>query len=136
MKLKKNILLVDDDKITHFINERMIDSMGLAKNIHKAFNGLEALQILQNYCNDIIEKLDVILLDLHMPVMDGLEFMEAFHDLDCVNKENIAIAFVTSSSSPIDIERARKLGVYHFFKKPLSPEYLRTIFQQDKRTPL
>ncbi|HNC28442.1 MAG TPA: response regulator, partial [Cyclobacteriaceae bacterium] len=66
-ELKKNILLVDDDKINHFINEQLITSMGLANHIYKAFNGLEALRILKFCCENVREKLDVILLDLHMP---------------------------------------------------------------------
>jgi CheY-like chemotaxis protein len=136
MKNKKNILIVDDDKINHFISEKLITSMGLADTIYKAFNGSEAMNILKSYCDGVIGKLDVILLDLHMPIMNGFEFMEAFHDLDCLNKRRIAIAFVSSSSNPDDIERARLLGVHHFYQKPLSPEYVRAIFQQDKRTPL
>ncbi|HMV08158.1 MAG TPA: response regulator [Cyclobacteriaceae bacterium] len=127
-ELKKNILLVDDDKINHFINEQLITSMGLANHIYKAFNGLEALRILKFCCENVREKLDVILLDLHMPVMDGFAFMEAFQELECVNKKYISVALVTSSHDPGDMEKARLLGVHHFFAKPLSPEYLRTIF--------
>ena len=128
MKLKKNILLVDDDKITHFINERMIDSMGLAKNVHKAFNGLEALQILQNYCNDIIEKLDVILLDLHMPVMDGFEFIRVFQQMEIPNKDMATIVILTSSIDSADMKKALSLGIKRCITKPLTEEDVKIVF--------
>ncbi len=38
MKNKKNVLIVDDDKINHLINQRLIDSMDLGNEIHRAFN--------------------------------------------------------------------------------------------------
>jgi CheY-like chemotaxis protein len=129
MNIKKDILIVDDDTLNHFICEKLLRSMGFAGKIHKALNGSEALAILKAYCNGITGKLDLILLDLHMPVMDGFEFMKAYHALDCQLKESIAIAFVSSSNDPGDAEKARLLGVSHFYNKPLLPEYVKAILK-------
>ncbi|MBT1704905.1 response regulator [Chryseosolibacter indicus] len=136
MDVTKDILIVDDDAINQFLCERLMRSMGFAGKIYQAFNGSEALSMLKNYCNGIIEKLDVILLDLHMPVMDGFQFLEAFHALDCQAKSNIAIAFVSSSDDPGDVKRARLLGVNRFYNKPLLPEYVKAILQHNSKTPL
>lgn len=122
MTNEKDILIVDDDSINHFLFEKLIRSMGFKGTIHQAFNGKEALHVLKAYCNGLVQKLDVILLDLHMPVMDGFKFLEAFHALDCHLKTNIAIAFVSSSNDPDDVKKARLMGVERFYGKPLRRE--------------
>ena len=49
--MKKNILLVDDDKIFNFLSEKTIASLGLANEIHFALNGEEAHDLLELYKN-------------------------------------------------------------------------------------
>src|SRR6188768_2977932 len=107
--MKKSVLLVDDSHIDTLINERILDSLGLVQQFHKAINGEQALEIIEHYKNGVEVVPDIILLDLNMPVMDGFEFIQAFKALKFPQKEKMLIIILTSSSSPADIERANQL---------------------------
>jgi CheY-like chemotaxis protein len=72
--MKKNILLVDDDKIFNFLSEKTIASLGFANEIHFASNGQHALELLELCRSGEIQKPDIIFLDLNMPIMNGYEF--------------------------------------------------------------
>jgi CheY-like chemotaxis protein len=125
--MKKNIMLVDDDKIFNFLSEKTITSLGLANEIHFASNGEQALQILKLYKEGKVQKPDIIFLDIDMPVMNGYEFIEAFAELDIPDKQLITIVVLTSSINPDDIERAKQLGIKYYFNKPLSKEEIKKL---------
>lgn len=120
----KNILLVDDDNIFNFINTKLLESSGIAGEIHTAGNGQEALDLLNNYFTGTASLPDVILLDLNMPVMDGFGFMEAFKKLKLPKKENVSIVIVTSSADPNDLRRAKEMGITAYLTKPVTREAL------------
>lgn len=127
VKVKKNILLVDDDSIAIFLLERIVQSTGLANTIYKALNGKEALSLLDHHFDSTNNIPEVILLDLNMPIMNGFEFLAAFNALDTKAKDNILIIVVTSSTNPEDIEKAREMGIRYFLTKPISAEIVKSI---------
>jgi CheY-like chemotaxis protein len=57
-----------------------------------------------------------------MPVMDGFQFIEAFSKLHHSKTDNVRIIVVTSSEDPMDMERARSLGVKDYLVKPMKGE--------------
>lgn len=120
----KNILLVDDDNIFNFLNTKLLESSGIASEIHTAGNGQEALDLLNNYFSGTTSLPDVILLDLNMPVMDGFGFLEAFKKLNLPRKEKVSIIIVTSSEDPKDMARAKRMGITNYLTKPVSREAL------------
>lgn len=134
--MKKNILLVDDDKIFNFLSEKTIASLGFANEIHFALNGEEALDILERCRDGELEKPDIIFVDLSMPVMDGFEFIEAFRRADLPGKESITLVVLTSSADPMDINRARELGIKYYFNKPLSKDEIKKMVVQEFSLPL
>jgi CheY-like chemotaxis protein len=134
--MKKNILLVDDDKIFNFLSEKTITSLGLANEIHFALNGEEALDLLELYKNGDLAKPDIIFVDLNMPIMDGFEFIEAFRRIDLPNKNSITIVVLTSSADPTDISRAKELGVKYYFNKPLSKDEIKKMIGQEFSFPM
>src|ERR1041385_7806652 len=129
--MKKSVLLVDDSTIDSMINEKIISSLGLFKEVHKAENGAQALKIFNLYQSGTAEIPDIILLDLNMPVMDGFGFIQAFQSLTFPRKENVLIIIVTSSSNPSDIKLAKSLGVKYYLTKPITEEGVRSIIQQE-----
>ena len=122
-----NFLLVDDDAICNLISQKTLERMGIAKEVHTATNGAEAINLFNNYFQGSQTVPDIILLDLNMPVMDGFGFLEAFKRLTVPNKDNVKIVVVTSSASERDINRVRELGVVHYLNKPISEDKLMTV---------
>ena len=129
--MKKSVLLVDDSHIDTLINERILESLGLVQQFHKAINGEQALKIIEHYKNGVEVVPDIILLDLNMPVMDGFEFLEEY---DKMVKENDLIRLkskiivLSSSISSSDIDRASKNSyVFKYLNKPLNEKYLSAI---------
>lgn len=129
--MKKNILLVDDDKIFNFLSEKTITSLGLANEISFASNGKQALDILDVCKKGQLQMPDIIFLDLDMPVMNGYEFLEAFSKLDLPNKNAITIVVLTSSADPRDIDRTKQLGIRYYYNKPLSRDEIKKLVGQE-----
>lgn len=125
MSIKKNVLLVDDDHIFNYLNQRIIQKMGFTNEIHSARNGQEAIELINQYLAGTATFPDVIFLDLNMPVMDGFTFLEVFNKMNIPGKEKISIIIVSSSQNPKDIQRARSLGIDHYLSKPITEENIK-----------
>jgi len=137
MKKKLNcVLLVDDDEGTNFLNRMEIEKAGIAENIEAVYNGREALEYLTNtgkykVNGAVFPQPVLILLDINMPVMDGWEFMEAYHKLEENQKGKIIIVMLTTSYNPDDKTRAEKISEISGFKnKPLSQIILEEIMNK------
>ena len=124
---KLNFLLVDDDDICLFIHRRVLDLSGYCSSPHSATSGKTALEILDLAAQGAMPVPDVILLDLEMPIMNGIAFLEAFQQLDYASNKQRAIVLLTSSVSGRDLDYARTLGVSHCISKPLSQEALDSV---------
>lgn len=125
--MKKNIILVDDDKIFNFLNEKTITSLGLANEVHFALNGKQALELLEKYRDGEIQRPDIIFLDLNMPIMNGYQFIEAFTNMDLPDKHKITIVVLSSSADPNDVARTKRLGIQYYFNKPLSKDEIKKL---------
>jgi CheY-like chemotaxis protein len=117
---KKNILVVDDDVICHFMFEKMFASFDLIGDVENAYDGREALRLMIARCEGQARLPDVIFLDIEMPSMDGLQFLDELHALQCLGgrQKNILIAIVTSSLDPGHHAKAKSMGIQHFIAKP------------------
>ena len=122
MKNFYNILLVDDSKTTMYYNKKIIEYCNVSNVTHEVYNGLQALDFLKK--KDFL--IDVILLDLNMPVMDGFEFLNEFIELPDALKSNIKIAVLTTSNWNIDRERISINNniITEYIEKPLQKEVL------------
>src|SRR5690349_21856688 len=119
------ILLVDDDKINNYINERLIKKLSLSNEVKITFNGKEGLEFIKDHCiqnNNACPEL--ILLDINMPVMDGFEFLKEFESLQLSNRNKVNITILTSSQNHKDLETLRALGNFDYINKPLTEEKL------------
>lgn len=109
MNLK--ILLVEDDEIEKLKFERAIKKLNLSVNICMAINGEDALV----KCNE--ETPNLILLDLNMPKMNGLEFLE--HLKSDENLKFIPTVVFSTSNNHQDMLTAYKIGIAGYVVKPL-----------------
>lgn len=124
MKRIDSILLVDDDPICNFISTKLFQHLHVAKEIHTATNGKEALRFLKE--NAAIKTAtifpEVIFLDLNMPVMDGFDFLEQLSQTMPAYSNVSKIYILTSSESPLDIERCERYDIAGYISKPLNEE--------------
>lgn len=119
--------MVDDDSFAHLLGERALASLGIARNIYKALNGKEGLKILMDYCEGLISIPDLIFLDLHMPVMNGFEFMSAFNRMDCIDRKKVTVVVFTASINSQEIADIKSLGVNYCLPKPITAESIRGV---------
>ncbi len=107
----KNILIVDDDSRNIFTLTSALESSGV--EIYTAFNGQEALELL----DDEGEKIDLILMDFMMPVMDGLIAIEKIKAHD--EHKNIPIIAITAKTTTEDKQKCLDAGADEYLAKPL-----------------
>lgn len=116
--MKTQILIVDKDKQLTQINQKILRTAGIAGEVHITENGKEAIDYLKHRIEKKYSLPDIVLLELHMPVMDGFQFLDAFEDLEYPMKHNIEIVVFTSSSNPKDMQKAFSKGIRYYLNKP------------------
>lgn len=123
MQKIKTVLLVDDDKINNFLNERIIRKLDIARDIKVLYNGMEGYRYLaENAEFDPVRYPPLVLLDINMPVMDGFEFIDSIKNLP--GFKSFRIIILTTSRNLKDMERISALGDFTYLNKPLTREKL------------
>ncbi len=111
-------LIVDDSSVMRKIVERSLRQAGLAiSQVVEAGNGAEALVAVQN--ND----LDLILCDINMPVMDGLEFVKQLSQVD--KAKAIPVVMITTEGSEGHVVQALSAGARGYIRKPFTPDQVK-----------
>ncbi|MFW5488605.1 MAG: ATP-binding protein [Desulfovibrio sp.] len=109
----QRILVVEDDQISSFAAQKHIEMAG--GNVTAVGNGQEALQRLRN------EHFDLVLMDVQMPVMDGMETTRAIRNGQAGgDKKDIRIIAMTAFAMPGDRERLLASGMDDYLSKPVS----------------
>ncbi|MFN3402632.1 MAG: response regulator [Cytophagaceae bacterium] len=125
MEKLKCVLLIDDDGITNFLNQRLLKKLSISEQVHTSVNGKEGLKFIENYAaSNGNYAPDVILLDLNMPVFDGFEFLEAFRKTGYENKAEARIIILTTSTHQKDINKIVDDKNVGYINKPLTEEKL------------
>jgi CheY-like chemotaxis protein len=110
------ILLLEDDELDTISVQRSLKKLGTNYELHTAFNGKEALAKLRDPETPL--RPDVILLDLNMPKMNGIEFLRVLRadpelkDLD--------VFIMTTSGDSMDRSETDRLGISGYIIKPLN----------------
>lgn len=122
------VLLVDDDPTTNFLNRLLLQRLGVAEQVLVAENGQEALDLLDRECCPPAGQCPaLILLDLNMPVMGGLEFLEAFWQRPLALRHGAVVAVLTTSVSPRDLTHVQQLPIAGVLTKPLTEAQVREL---------
>jgi PAS domain S-box-containing protein len=120
------VLLVDDSEVNLEIARRLLEKFGA--QVITASNGAQALDALHHHANPI----DVVLMDIQMPVMDGLEATRRLRQV--ASLATLPVIALTAGALAQERERALQAGMNDFLSKPLEPEALiRTVRQQVER---
>ncbi|QLG45570.1 response regulator [Costertonia aggregata] len=122
----KTVCIIDDDEISVFGLKRYMSQVDFCENLLVFKDGEEALQELKKHILDNRALPDAIFVDLHMPMLDGWEFIEEFSRLqqNTILLKNIYI--LSSSVDKKNIEKAKKFGLEgNYLIKPITPEILK-----------
>jgi CheY-like chemotaxis protein len=131
-KLAK-VLLVDDDHIITFLHTQLLKRFLVVEQLLVAHNGLEALQTLEQTCaeSDTLGEPMLVLLDLNMPVMNGLQFLETYQQHPLAQQCRLVIVVLTTAEYSRDLERIRALAIAtDILTKPLTQEKVETILHR------
>ncbi len=118
-RMMKAILIVDDDKTSRLFVELMVKKTGV--NILKANNGLEAVETVKAG-----HEIDVILMDMSMPVMDGFEATKIIKSI----KKEIPVIALTSLNMEKQKKRMKEVGCDMILNKPVKAEILNKAIKE------
>lgn len=112
------VLIVDDSAVMRKIVDRSLRQAGLElKEVFEAGNGVEALARMQQ------NRVDLILSDINMPTMDGLELVQQLQGVD--NAKGVPIVMITTEAGESHVVQALSSGARGYIRKPFSPDQIR-----------
>lgn len=113
-----SIMLVEDDEVDIMNLKRAFKKNNINNPLYIAGNGLEALEILRKCGTDEMPMPKIILLDLNMPKMNGIEFLKELRKDEKLHR--LSVFVMTTSNKDNDIIEAYNLNVAGYILKPLS----------------
>jgi len=116
-----NVLIVDDSAMARMFLRRCLEATGLDCRVREAVNGQEALDQL------LLERADVVVTDLVMPVMDGEELLVRLREDPLT--EDVKVVVVSSASNESRRERLLVQGARAVLEKPVTPAALAAALQ-------
>ncbi len=117
----KKVLVVDDSTLIHQMYRLILSRYRC--QIVDAKNGLEALDVLA-----VHDDIQLILLDINMPVMNGVQFMEKAAALGIVRR--VPVIIISTEGKEQDTIRGLRLGAKGYLKKPFEPSELHNMIEK------
>lgn len=118
-----NILIVDDSRTMRQVIKKALSLSGLkVGECLEAGNGREALEVLAN------SWVDLILSDIHMPVMDGFGLLRALGEDD--SWRDLPVVMITTEANEQRLQEAMSLGAKGYIRKPFTPENIRSFLSR------
>jgi two-component system sensor histidine kinase/response regulator len=119
------VLVVEDNDLNQLVARGMVERLGFRADV--ARNGLEALEALRS------ENYDVVLMDLHMPVMDGFAATRRIREAEH-GRARVPVVALTANALAADRERCLEAGMDDYLAKPIDPDVLAEVL--DRWVPL
>jgi CheY-like chemotaxis protein len=107
------IVIVEDDADDQYFIRMICDKLGITAELLFFGDGLKALE----YLKTTEKKIFIILSDINMPVMNGLELRRNIQQDDALRKKSIPFVFLSTAARPKEVEEAYNLTVQGFFLK-------------------
>ena len=116
--MSRNVLIVDDSATIRQMVKKVMDIAGLdVGEIFEAANGIEALAQLADH------EVAVVVVDINMPTMNGIQFLQRMKEND--NLRHIPIVIASTEGSQKRIDQMKEFGAIAYIRKPFQPEQLR-----------
>ncbi len=116
--MQTRTLIVDDSSVMRKIVERALRQAGIdSLVVHEAGNGTEALDLLR------AKAFDLILSDINMPSMDGLEFLRQLRSQNLA--PHVPVVMITTESSEEHVRQAIQAGAQGYIRKPFTAEQVK-----------
>jgi two-component system chemotaxis response regulator CheY len=113
-----NALIVDDSSVMRRIVERSLRQAGIELDqVREAGNGTEGLAALEG------GPVDLILCDINMPVMDGLEFLRQIQGMP--STKGVPVVMISTEGSESHVLQALSIGARGYIRKPFTPEQVK-----------
>ena len=120
------IIIVEDDKDDQDIYAEAIKAIGVKNKIHFFSEATEALK----YLSTTEEQPFIILSDINMPGMNGLDFKKHIHDDPFLRTKGIPFVFISTNASKMSVRHAHALSVQGYFAKPSSMEEIKGMLKK------
>jgi len=117
LKEPRHILIVEDNKMNQFVAQKLLTKRWPEVKLSIAANGRQALDLLS-------EDMDIVLMDLQMPVMDGYETTATIRALDNPKLRDLPILAMTADAQIQEADKAESYGLDGFIVKPFDPGIL------------
>jgi CheY-like chemotaxis protein len=120
------IIIVDDDPDDQLLAKEVIGSLGMTNKVMQFFTALDALEYLMN---DLQDQPFIILSDINLPRMNGIELKKAIEANDELRKRAIPFVYYSTSGEKSIVDKAFSLQVQGFFVKANSLNEMRQCFR-------
>jgi two-component system chemotaxis response regulator CheY len=116
--MESDILVVDDSAAIRKILQRVLRQTGMAiRTIAEAGDGQEALEVLK------AQKVDLVLTDINMPKMDGLQFLAALRSAP--QWSTLPVVMITTEGGEAKVSEAVRLGAVGYVRKPFTADQIK-----------
>ena len=122
MSAAKKVLIAEDSSVIQNLTKKILSIQNY--EISSVKNGQQVLDALE------AEQYDIILMDINMPVMDGIECTEKIRNLDDPEKSKIPIIAITGNARNLSREEYQEIGINEFLQKPLNFDQLVTLVRE------
>jgi len=114
------VLVVEDDPMVAYLNQRYVDSIAGFSVVKKVGDGVEALKVLRT------QNIDLVVLDIYMPKTNGIELLEEIRNRFI----HVDVILVTAAKELEVIDKALKLGAVDYLIKPFKFERLKDALER------
>jgi two-component system chemotaxis response regulator CheY len=116
--MESDVLVVDDSAAIRKILQRVLRQTGMAiRTIHEAGDGQEALEVMNAH------KVDLVLTDINMPKMDGLQFLASVKA--SAQWRQVPVVMITTEGGETKVSEAVKLGAAGYVRKPFTADQIK-----------
>jgi two-component system chemotaxis response regulator CheY len=117
------IMVIDDSSIVRGMLKKVIGLSGL--DVQEVIEAADGKQALEKLAGGLV---DLAFLDINMPVMNGMEFMEKVRSDESM--KTLPVVVVSTEGSQDRINRMKELEVRHYLRKPVTPEQISTVVKE------